>query len=217
MSASPTPIRIAINDDYEIVVAGVAALLTPYADRIEVIELDSNTPTTSDVDIVLYDTFGQDQGGSIDIDGISVTGNPKVVIFSWNLQAELIDGAIAAGAAGYLWKGMPVSDIVNALEAVHAGETVKPPKNARPDAETGAWPGREAGLSAREAEIIALITQGFTNQEIADKVYLSINSVKTYIRTAYRKMDVQRRSQAVAWGINNGFTPDHLRSVEPGR
>jgi NarL family two-component system response regulator LiaR len=217
MSASPTPISIAINDDYEIVVAGVAALLAPYPDRVEVVELDSNEPTTSDVDIVLYDTFGQDQGSSIDIDGISVAGDPKVVIFSWNLQPELVEGALAAGAAGYLWKGMPASEIVDALQAVHAGETVKPPAAAHPDTETGAWPGREAGLTAREAEIIALITQGLTNQEIADKVYLSINSVKTYIRTAYRKMDVQRRSQAVAWGLNNGFRPDHVRTVEPDR
>jgi DNA-binding NarL/FixJ family response regulator len=215
MPASPTPIRIAINDDYDIVVAGVAALLTPYAERVEVVELDSNKPTTSDVDIVLYDTFGQEQGSSIDVDSISVAGSPKVVIFSWNLQPELIDGAISAGAAGYLWKGMPVSEIVDALEAVHAGEIVKPPATARPDAETGAWPGRDLGLSAREAEVIALITQGFTNQEIAAKVYLSINSVKTYIRTAYRKMGVQRRSQAVVWGLNNGFTPDHVRTIEP--
>jgi DNA-binding NarL/FixJ family response regulator len=215
MPASPSPIRIAINDDYEIVVAGVAALLTPYADRVEVVELDSNKPTVSDVDIVLYDTFGQDQGGSIDIESISVAGSPKVVVFSWNLQPELIEGAISAGAAGYLWKGMPVSDIVDALEAVRAGQIVKPPATARSDAETGAWPGRESGLSAREAEVIALITQGFTNQEIAAKVYLSINSVKTYIRTAYRKMGVQRRSQAVAWGLQNGFTPGHVRTVEP--
>ena len=107
MPASPTPIRIAINDDYEIVVAGVAALLAPYADRVEVVELDANKPTASEVDIVLYDTFGQDQGGSIDIDNISLAGRPKVVIFSWNLQPELIDGAVSAGAAGYCGRACP--------------------------------------------------------------------------------------------------------------
>ena len=214
--SSATPIRIAINDDYELVVAGVAALLAPYADRLEVVELDSNLPTTSDVDIVLYDTFGQEQGENIDIGSLSTSGTPKVVVFTWNLQRELIDGAISTGAAGCLWKGMPVADMVDALERVHAGETVTPPTAARPDSEAGAWPGRELGLTAREAEVIALITQGLTNQEIADRVYLSINSVKTYIRTAYRKMDVQRRSQAVAWGLQHGFEPDHVRSVDGG-
>lgn len=217
MPDSPAPVRVAINDDYEIVVAGVAALLAPYADRLEVVELDSNKATASNVDIVLYDTFGQDQGQHMDLRSLSVTGKPKVVVFSWNVQPELIHAAIATGAAGYLWKGMATADMVEALERVHAGETVTPPEAARSDPAVGAWPGREFGLAAREAEVVALITQGLTNQEIADKVYLSINSVKTYIRTAYRKIGVQRRSQAVAWGLKNGFAPDHVRTVDPNR
>ena len=69
------------------------------------------------------------------------------------------------------------------------------------------WPGRRTGLSAREAEVIALITQGFTNDEIARNCYLSINSVKSYIRSAYRKMGVERRSQAVLWGVQHGMDP----------
>ena len=80
----------------------------------------------------------------------------------------------------------------------------------------GDWPGRAAGLSSREAEIIALITQGLSNQEIADRAYLSINSIKTYIRSAYRKIQVTSRSQAVLWGVENGFKPDTLRTVDPG-
>jgi len=215
MTASQSPVRVAINDDYELVVTGVAAMLAPYEGRITVVELDSNEPTASDVDIVLYDTFGQEQGENIDVGSLSRSGSPRVVVFTWNLQRELVEGALSAGAAGYLWKGMPADDIVAALERVHAGETVTPPDDAEPDLETGAWPGQMFGLSAREAEVIALITQGLTNQEIADKVYLSINSVKTYIRTAYRKMDVQRRSQAVAWGLSHGFAPGYSRIVKP--
>ena len=79
----------------------------------------------------------------------------------------------------------------------------------------GDWPGRAAGLTPREAEILALITQGLSNQEIANRAYLSINSVKTYIRTAYRKINVTSRSQAVLWGVENGFKPDTLRTVDP--
>ena len=58
-----------------------------------------------------------------------------------------------------------------------------------------------------------LITQGLSNQEIAERSYLSINSVKTYIRTAYRKIGVTRRAQAVAWGMRHGFEPDRLRVI----
>ena len=60
-----------------------------------------------------------------------------------------------------------------------------------------------------------MITHGLTNEEIANRAFLSINSVKTYIRTAYRKMKVSSRSQAVLWGVDHGFRPETLRSIDP--
>ena len=62
------PIRVAIVNDYEIVVAGVAAMLEPYRDRVSVVELDAGLPVVSDVDVVLYDTFGQVQGDAMDLE-----------------------------------------------------------------------------------------------------------------------------------------------------
>ena len=73
------------------------------------------------------------------------------------------------------------------------------------------WPGRGEGLTDREAEILALITQGKSNAEVAAHTYLSPNTVKSYIRTIYRKIEVGSRTQAVLWGVKNGFTPDHHR------
>ena len=60
-------------------------------------------------------------------------------------------------------------------------------------------------LSVREGEILRLISQGLSNQEIAEKAYLSINTVKSYIRSAYRRMGVESRSQAILWAIDRGF------------
>ena len=68
----------------------------------------------------------------------------------------------------------------------------------------------QSPLSARETQVVALIVQGLSNAEIAATAFLSINSVKTYIRTAYRKMGVTRRAQAVGWGMTHGFAPDGL-------
>ncbi|MGI8523262.1 MAG: response regulator transcription factor [Nocardioides sp.] len=86
--------------------------------------------------------------------------------------------------------------------------------NEDPEGEAqGARPGRELGLSEREAEVRALITQGLSNQEIAERTYLSINSVKTYIRSLYRKIEVSRRCQAVLWGVRNGLEPDRVRRI----
>ncbi len=206
-------VRVAILDDYQIVVAGVAAMLEPFRARVDVVELDSRVPTVSEVDIVLYDTFGQEQGTHLDVADVTRGGPAKVVVYSWNVQRELVDGAVVAGASGYLWKGMSAAAMVDALEAVSRGELVLPPAGTHGSAETGSWPGQRLGLTARESEVLALITQGLSNREIADRVYLSVNSIKTYIRTAYRKIGVTRRSQAVLWGLQHGFAPDRTRVV----
>jgi DNA-binding NarL/FixJ family response regulator len=214
VKTSTQPVRVAIVNDYELVVVGVAALLEPFRDRIQVVELDSGLPVQRDVDVILYDTFGQVQGKGVDVESLVDGGDAKVVIYSWNLHGELVKDSIAAGAAAYLSKGLEAEDLVRAIELVHFGETIVPETggtvNPKPES---TWPGKDQGLTVRESEIVALITQGLSNQEIADRSYLSINSVKTYIRTAYRKMGVERRSQAVLWGIRHGFQPDVVRRV----
>ena len=63
--------------------------------------------------------------------------------------------------------------------------------------------------------MLALIAQGLSNQEIADRVFLSPNTVKSYIRSVYLKIGVERRGQAVAWALMNGFKPESLRTVDP--
>jgi NarL family two-component system response regulator LiaR len=210
-----TNLRLAIVDDYAVVVAGVAAFLA--AEGIDVVETGASTPVISDVDIVMYDTFGQVQGRGIDLeDFVRDSGGAKVVIYSWNLDPRLIEEAMAGGASGYLSKVLTGPEIVAALKRVMAGETVILTGDHESSVGgAGDWPGRSAGLSSREAEVLALIAQGLSNQEIAERAYLSINSIKTYIRSAYQKIKVTSRSQAVLWAVDNGFRPDTLRSVDP--
>lgn len=209
------PLRVSILNDYAIVVAGLAAVLEPFADRITVVEMVSGLPPARDVDLVLYDTFGQMQGSAIDVPAALGTGTrAKLVIYSWNLDPRLVEESLAVGASAYLSKALKAEELVGALEAIHRGARRVPDGKGAvaPRAEL-AWPGQAEGLSPRESEIIALITQGLTNQDIAARSFLSINSVKTYIRTAYRKMGVQRRPQAILWGLRHGFAPDHERHV----
>jgi NarL family two-component system response regulator LiaR len=212
----PKPVRVAISNDYEVVVRGLHAMLQPYADRVEVVELDSRMPVVSDVDVVLYDSFSQPQGDRIEPDRL-VRDGARIVVYSWNVQPELVREALRRGVRGYLAKSLEAEEVVEALERVAAGEVVtSPDPGAEAPVRHGDWPGRAQGLTERESEIVTMVAQGLSNQEIADKAYLSINSVKTYIRTAYRKMGVVRRSQAVRWAIAHGFLPDHLRILGPG-
>ncbi|QIK76855.1 LuxR C-terminal-related transcriptional regulator [Nocardioides piscis] len=208
-------LRLAIVDDYPVVVAGVAAFLA--AERIDVVETGAMASVVSDVDIVLYDTFGQVDGVGLDLEDFVRDSGAKVVVYSWNLEPRMVVQALAGGASGYLSKVLTGPQVVDALERVMRGEVVV----ITGDHETsvggaGDWPGRSVGLSPREAEMIALITQGLSNQEIADRVFISINSVKMFIRSAYRKMGVTRRTEAVMWAVKNGFEPETLRTVNPG-
>ena len=144
-----------------------------------------------------------------------LTSNPyarKVVVYTWNFHPDLINSARQQGAHGYPSKTLPARDLVAALEAVHAGDVVvsDPPARARSTSGLN-WPGRGEGLTDRESEILALITQGKSNAEVAALSFLSPNTVKSYIRSLYRKINVGSRTQAVLWGVNNGFTPDHHR------
>ena len=116
-----------------------------------------------------------------------------------------------AGIHGYVSKAVDAQTLCDAVVRVHGGEQVIEPKPVPEEVEAGNWPGREEGLSARESEVVSMITQGVTNEEIAKACYLSINSVKSYIRSAYRKMGVERRSQAVLWGVEHGMLPVRQR------
>ncbi|MEZ0449286.1 LuxR C-terminal-related transcriptional regulator [Cellulomonas sp. ICMP 17802] len=213
MPAPARPITVALVDDYDVVVMGVAKILDQYRDRVVVAEIDTNTPVDDVVDIVLYDSFAQPES---DQDEIAVlVRNPsarRVVVFTWNFDPALIASARALGVSGYLSKALPARELVAALEAVHAGEVVisELPGRVRP-ANGLDWPGRGEGLTERESEILALITQGLSNADVATHTYLSPNTVKSYIRSVYRKIGVESRTQAVLWGVAHGFVPDHRR------
>jgi DNA-binding NarL/FixJ family response regulator len=206
-------ITVALVDDYDVVLRGVAHMFDQYRDRVLVAELDANEPVDDVVDIVLYDSFAQPESDQQELNVL--VGHPRarrVVIYTWNFRPHLIDIARRQGVRGYLSKTLPAGDLVTALEAVHAGEVVvsDPPPRAR-TASGLEWPGRGEGLTDRESEILALITQGKSNADVAALTYLSPNTIKSYIRTIYRKINVASRTQAVLWGIDHGFTPDHHR------
>ena len=137
-----------------------------------------------------------------------------MVVYTWNFHPELIDERHAQGG-----ERLPRPrrcrrrELVAALEAIHAGETRGQPSHRRGRGCRSAWtgPGDPKGSPNRESEILALITQGKSNAEVAAMTFLSMNSVKSYIRSAYRKIGVTSRTQAVLWGIEHGFRPDHHR------
>ena len=203
------PLRVVVIDDDELVTAGLTAMFEPYSERVQV-EPAVRDGLARHADIALYDTFGraQQEGGDL----VEVVANPsygKVVVYTWNFQPWLAAEATELGAAGYLSKSLSTDELLDALLDIHAGKTVVSPSGS---GETPDWPGRDHGLTARESEVLTLITQGHSNADIADLTCLSINSIKSYIRSCYRKIEVSSRSRAVLWGIEHGMRPERAIS-----
>lgn len=201
------PIRVALSNDYHVVLAGVAAMLEPYAEQVQVVELTAEREVTEPVDLILFDTFGRMPGDDEKLEHLVADNAAKVVVYSWD--AYPVATALAHGAAGYVHKGLAPEQLVEAILAIHRGEYVESPASeASEDDGMPTWPGQEHGLSARESEILSFIARGVSNEEIARSAYLSINTVKTYIRTGYRKIGATSRAQAVRWALTHGFQPD---------
>jgi two-component system, NarL family, response regulator LiaR len=198
------PVRVALSNDYELVLVGLAQMLARHPDQVQVVDLTTNPAMTHDPDVILYDTFGRVPDDDVKLRKVVKENSAKVVVYSWDDYPE--EAARRHGAAGYLHKSLGAQELVAGIVAIHDGEQPRPAGTTKTSEEPVAtWPGQALGLTQRESEMLTFITRGLTNEEIARRSFLSINTVKTYIRTAYRKIGVVRRSQAVAWGLRNGF------------
>lgn len=202
-----TRLRVALLNDYDVVVAGLAAMLSPYKNEITVVDVSTGRPTRrAPLDVVLYDSYGR----GLDMDRISETVQQEnvknVAVFTFEFAPSLIDEALAAGVRGYLWKGLRTPQLVGALHQVAEGKVVvtDPPPSTHPlDAPDLSWPLRHRGLTVRESEALAMLVSGLSNREIAKAMYVSVDTVKTHLANVYRKLDVRNRAEAVATALHD--------------
>ena len=196
---TPGAIRLTLAGECELVTRGLGALLSGHED-LALVPSSPGGGLATFVDLTLHDAFGRLPLCETTMDRL--IGRPaggRYVVYSWNIHPDLAATALAHGAAGCLSKSLAADDLVDALRAIAAGETVV---RTVPAEESGDL--RLAGLTPRELEVLGLISAGLTNNEIAAATALSINSIKTYIRAAYRKIGAGSRSQAVLWAVRNG-------------
>jgi DNA-binding NarL/FixJ family response regulator len=194
-------IRVALVNDYEIVLEGLRALLRPYAPGIRVVELDIKTTPVRTVDVTLFDTYGESGALRDRVRELAADdGNGAVIVFSFSNDAALANSLMRAGARGFISKASPVTQIVDGIRAAARGERVMSLKRSQRAAmvpELG-WPGRPVRLTERESELLALLPTGMTNRELAAHLYISENTVKTQLRSLFSKLEVKNRVQAVA-------------------
>jgi DNA-binding NarL/FixJ family response regulator len=199
--------RVALSNDYVLVLRGVEAMLAGHADQVEVVALTADSDVPPDVDVVLYDTFGRLPRHDEKLRDVVALTDAQVIVYSWDSYPP--DRARAAGAAGYLHKGLGAAELVEALIDIHEGRTweTRDPHVADDDA-MPVWPGQEHGLSARESEVFTFMARGLSNAEIAAGMFLGIDAVKAHLSSGYTKIGVSSRSRAIVWALRHGFEPD---------
>jgi DNA-binding NarL/FixJ family response regulator len=192
------PLRLAIVSRQEVVARGLTAMLVDFPDRVTVVAMASVYGRARGVDVVLYDSHGLHRADGADLDHLIQRTEAKVLIYSRDMRPDLRARALARGADGWVSMSLHAGELVDAIERVADGK----PQEERVD-----WIGHEAGLSPREVEVLSLVTLGMSNQDIADRLFLTINTLKSHIRQAYKKIGVTSRAQAVAWCMQHGFAP----------
>jgi DNA-binding NarL/FixJ family response regulator len=194
-------IRVALVNNYEIVLEGLRALLRPYAPGIRVVELDVQATPQRTVDVTLFDTYGEAGALRERVREVaSDADNGAVVVFSFSNDAAIANGVMRAGARGLISKASPAAQIVDGIRKAARGEHVmslKRSQRATIIPELG-WPGRAVKLTERESELLALLPTGITNRQLGGHLFLSENTIKSQLRSLFSKLDVTNRVQAVA-------------------
>jgi DNA-binding NarL/FixJ family response regulator len=202
MAAAERCVRIAIIDPHELTVAGLTQVLTQCrSPHFRVVPPEHANPPA---DIVLYNVE-QHSGGSHDPALHALIRQTRsTVIATFRDEPRMdVESALVCGAHGAVSMTLPADDLVKHLTETHRarrqGEGPPPASSCQSEV-------LRTGLTPRELEVLSLIGAGLTNQEIADRLYISLNTVKTYIRWAYQRIGTTRRSQAVIWVARHGLT-----------
>jgi DNA-binding NarL/FixJ family response regulator len=139
----------------------------------------------------------------------------RVLLLSAYDDAEYILAALQAGAAGYLLKTVPGHELVAAIRAVHAGETVLQDAVSRVLAEhwrRSSAPDGPAQLSGREREVLALLAAGLANKEIAGRLSISLRTVEGHLGNIFGKLGVGSRTEALLYAVKHRLLADAGRT-----
>jgi DNA-binding NarL/FixJ family response regulator len=210
---------VATVNDYELVVAGVAAMLGRFPERFTVVDaLIVGEPIAAPVDVALFDTFGRDKLANEALAWLCAHDQvDKVAVFSLSLASDAVSEGEELGADGFISKALPGREIADAIEAIAAGQqVVAGPQDTDTPLEPLDWPGRAEGLTQRESEVLVMMARGYTNAEIATALFIGTETVKTHVRRVLTKLKLRNRSQAGSFVERNGtFGPGNGRSVTP--
>lgn len=221
MSGDRLPIAVLIADDQRVVRDGLRMIVSLMngVEVVGVVEDGAAAIASSEAlhpNVVLMDLRMPG------VDGVEATrviieqGHSRVVVLTTYADDESLFPALRAGASGYLTKDASAEQIEQAIRAVNAGQTWLDPvvqqrlalsiSSPRQGSAQTATPRKGPdGLTSRELEVLTLIGEGYSNQEICDRLVLSLATVKTHVNRVFAKTGVRDRAQAVRYAYSAGL------------
>ncbi len=209
-SGESRPIRVSLVNDYEVILRGLHSMLAPFSDRIEVVEHQVGGTPDCRAEIALFDTFAGrrdalDRARQMSEDGLV----DHIVLYTWDAAPRFLEIAKSSGVSGVVMKSVTGELLVEQLERVVAGERL-----GWADSTRASGRGSGEALSMREQEVLALLALGFSNPEIAAELFLSVDTVKTYVRRVFAKLGVNNRTNAALLAAKYDLPPPERRLAQ---
>jgi NarL family two-component system response regulator LiaR len=215
---SRQPIRVLIADDHALLRESMRAVVNGQddmevvgeaCDGEEAVSLSSDLkPDIAVLDIVMPRLNGIEASKEIK----KVSPSTAILILTAYDDVQYVMGLLEAGAAGYLLKSARGHDVAAAIRAVRAGESVLHPTiitklltRGRGAAPGGAGPKSKESLSDREFEVLRLAATGMSNKEIAEKLSVTVRTVKAHLSNIFAKMNVASRTEAILMAVREGW------------
>lgn len=210
-------IRVLLADDHAVLRAGLRLLLEAREEIVVVGEAEDGRQAIEMVnrlqpDVLLLDLTMPGLGG---LDALKelrrLRPKCRVLVLTMHNDESFLRRALTSGASGYVLKQADDQELIVALRAVARGEVYVPPALApallsnlipQPRRETSS---PQVQLSEREEQVIRLVAQGYTSQEVADQLHLAVTSVETYRSRAMKKLGLRGRVQLVQYALKIGW------------
>lgn len=205
-------IRVLIADDHTILREGIRSLLERESDIAVVGEAQDGREAVEKTralkpDVVLLD-IGMPRMNGIEATRTIKREHPgiRVLILSMHEDEEYVRPLMEAGASGYVLKRSATTELVSALRAAYQGHTVLAPELARAAfGSPASTADRYDGLTEREIEVLKLIAEGLTNQQIADRLTISIKTVQAHRANIMEKLDLHDAVELTKYAIRKGL------------
>jgi len=204
-------IRVMLVDDHAVVRSGLATFLMTCDDMELVGEAESGEQAVARCPLVKPDVVLMDlvMPG---MDGATTTRqlhehcpNVQVIVLTSFKEQELVQGALQAGAIGYLLKDVTAAELASAIRAASMGKPTLAPEAAQALIQAARHPAEKVGfdLTEREREVLALMVEGLNNNQIARRLVVSVSTAKSHVSNVLSKLGAATRTEAVAIALQN--------------